>query len=309
MPDFTVAVVTCNRASYLDRLLESIAAQERLPDEVLVVINGADDETDEVVRRHRSSFQALSVPFDDIDRSGDLNLPAGRNVALARASGDVLCFLDDDTVAEPTWLQGIERGYRFADDVAAVGGPSIEVDETMTPTHEPVRSPENINFLNKYGEVSENTDRWIPPEPVRTQKLEGSNMSFDIDVLREISGFDPGYRGHPIHEDSDVMAKLWKRGKTVIYHPEAMVYHRKASGGGFPGERGRKRYRYWKGRNSIRYRKQNFSETYSISLLRLLLYTTYDPPPVWMHLGATLLTRRKRYLWQLAGYVDGVRKE
>lgn len=309
MIDFTVAVVTHDRAPYLDELLDSLADQDRLPEEILIVNNGDNEETNAVVRRHQSAFDELSVALRTIARPESRNLPAGRNTALANASGDVICFLDDDTIAKSSWLEGIECGYQVTDDVVAVGGPSIEVDKTLTPQYDILRKSENMNPMNRYGEVTDNTKRWIPPDPVRTNKLQGSNMSFYTDILEDISGFDPGYKGHPVYEDTDVMAKLWKRDETVIYHPDAMVYHQKASAGGFPGERGRNRYRYWKGRNSIRYRKHNFPETYPVSLLRLLLYTSHNPPPVWMYLGATLLTLRKRYLWQIAGYIDGVRKE
>lgn len=298
--NFTVAVVTRDRPRYLDRLLESLANQIRAPAEIIVVDNGSDDRTRAVVRRYESS-----IPVVYIERGTDADLPGGRNTAIDAASGDVICFLDDDTVAEPSWLEGIERGYEIGSDVVAVGGPSIASDETLSALGEITTSSENMNCLNRYGEESDHSNHWIPPEPVRTDKLQGSNMSFKIDILAEVGGFDSGYGGYPLFEDTDVFARLWKRDERVIYHPEALVYHLRAIEGGWPSERNSE-YWYWFARNSIRYRKRNFPERYHLSLLRLLLYTEYHPPPIWKQFSVVLLTRKSRYLRQLRGYFDGV---
>ena len=308
MTDPTVAIVTCERPQYLNRLLSSLAAQTIDPGEIVVVNNGDDEATATVVDHHRTTFEQLSIDVRHLPRSVKHDLPGGRNAAIERATGDVICFLDDDTVAKPTWLEGVEAGFRLDEDVVAVGGPSIATDETLTPV-ERIRTDEaNLNRMNRFGEENDQSRRWIPPEPVRTDRLQGSNMAFTVDVLEEIGGFDPGYEGYPLFEDADVLAKLWKRDETVIYHPEAMVYHLRAVDGGYDSGRDHE-YWYWFARNSIRYRKRNFPKTYPISLLRLLVHTSYHPPPIWKQLAAAVVTRRKRYLWQLFGYVDGVLRE
>lgn len=296
---FTVAVVTRDRIDHLDRLLESLRNQTRSPMEILVVNNGAADPPGDVLR------DATTTPVRLIERDDRSDLPGGRNIAIDAADGDVICFLDDDTVAEPTWLEGIEAGYRGEPDTAAVGGPAIESDESLTPLREYRRDDENINELNRYGEESDHSRRWLPPAPVETDKLQGANMSFRTDVLEDIGGFDAGYKGYPLFEETDVFAELWKRDETVIYTPDAFVYHLRATDGGWPSGRDEE-YWYWFARNSIRYRKQNFPETYRISLLRLLVYTEYHPPPIWRQLCRALAFGDRRYLSRFRGYVDGV---
>ncbi|MFP8952153.1 glycosyltransferase family 2 protein [Natrialbaceae archaeon A-arb3/5] len=306
--DLTVAIVTCDRHQYLNRLLSSLAAQTTYPEEIIVVNNGRDEATETVVDHHRTTFDQLSVDIHHLARSVKYDLPGGRNAAIERADSDVICFLDDDTVTKPTWLEGIEDGFRRSDDVVAVGGPSIATDETLTPVEDLLTNEKNLNCMNKYGEENDQSRRWIPPEPVRTDRLQGSNMAFSVDILEDIGGFDPGYEGYPLFEDADVLAKLWKRDETVIYHPKAMVYHLRAVDGGYDSGRDHE-YWYWFGRNSIRYRKCNFSHTYPVSLFRLLFYTSYHPYPIWKQLAVAVLTGESHYLWQILGYADGILKE
>lgn len=297
---FTVAVVTRDRTDRLRRLLESLCDQTRPPMEIIVVNNGTTDPTGDAL-----DTDDTSVPVRLIERDAGADLPGGRNVAIEAAEGDVICFLDDDTVAEPTWLEGIEAGYESGSDVVAVGGPSIASDESLRPLRRCRRDDENINELNRYGEESDHSGHWVPPGPVRTEKLQGSNMSFKLDVLEAVGGFDADYKGYPLFEDTDVFARLWQRDATVIYTPEAFVYHLRATDGGWPSGRDHE-YWYWFARNSIRYRKQNFPETYPASLVRLLVYTEHHPPPIWRQLCAALVSGDRRYLSQLRGYVDGV---
>lgn len=297
--NFTVAIVTYDRPRCIDRLLDSLQTQTRRPDEIIVVNNGENGHTAAVVEEHAPAFERLGSDLRHLERS-DTNLPAGRNAALETATGDVICFLDDDTIASESWLEGIRRGYELDEDVVAVGGPSLAVDETLTPRFEPDRSATNRNRLNRYGEACDSTRYWIPPHPVRTDLLQGSNMSFKIPSLASIGGFDPIYGdGYPLFEDTDVMAKYWHRDDTLIYHPDALVYHERVA-------RNDSSYHYWFARNSVRFRRRNFSERYYRSLLRMLLWRQYSPPPVWRQLASVLIHGDEQNVARIRGYIDGI---
>ncbi|AGB39279.1 glycosyltransferase family 2 protein [Natronococcus occultus] len=293
----TVAVVTYDRPDHVDRLLSHLLRQRSNPDEVIVVNNGANDATRELVESQTKRFDRTSIALHHHPRSTDTSLQGGRNDAIRIANGDVICFVDDDVIPHETWLEGIERGYEWSTSAVAVGGPAPTTDEELTFQHPVVQSPTNQNHLNRFGEHRQITYKWIPPTPVETDFLIGANMSFEVDVLEEVGGFDPSYRGHPQFEELDVMAKLWKRGETIVYHPDALVYHLSAS----QGERDR--VSYWYGRNSLRFRRQNFPETYRRSLMRLLIKPEFGPP-VWRQLGGAILRDNTTYQWRLRGYID-----
>jgi GT2 family glycosyltransferase len=293
----TIGVVTYDRPGRVDRLLGHLLSQQSTPDEVIVVNNGANEETKTVVKSHVKRFDRNSITLRHLARSDDTCLQRGRNAAVAVSNGDVICFVDDDVVPQKTWLEGIERGYEWDDSAVAVGGPAPITDEELSLQYDIDNSSTNQNYINQFGEHKQITYKWIPPTPVRTDMLVGANMSFKIDVLEELGGFDPSYEGHPQFEETDVMAKLWKRGETIVYHPRALVYHINDS------RKQSERVSYWYGRNSLRFRRKNFPETYPRSLFRLLTKPEYGSP-VWRQLKSAALEDDSYYWWRLRGYLD-----
>jgi GT2 family glycosyltransferase len=85
----TALIVTWNRRDDLRRLLEDLVRQSDPADEVIVVDNGSDDGTAEVVTRQFPSV--LLVPLDR-----NTGLSFGRNAGIGRASGDLIAVLDND---------------------------------------------------------------------------------------------------------------------------------------------------------------------------------------------------------------------
>src|ERR1019366_5849999 len=97
----TVAVVvpTHHRPASLAACLGALAAQDRAPDEVLVVARAGDADSARVV-----ADAPISCTYLELDEPGVLAAMA----AGARAStSDVVCFTDDDAVAPTGWIAGL----------------------------------------------------------------------------------------------------------------------------------------------------------------------------------------------------------
>jgi glycosyltransferase involved in cell wall biosynthesis len=81
---------------HIDDFLRSLHAQTRGPDEAIVVDGGSTDGTLDALRRD-AAITVLSEPGASISR--------GRNVAIERASHDVIAVTDADCVLSPDWLE------------------------------------------------------------------------------------------------------------------------------------------------------------------------------------------------------------
>lgn len=88
-----------DEASSLQSLLESIAGQTRPPDEIIVVDGGSSDDT---VERLRCWSDRL--PLTIVEAPGT-TISQGRNIALARASGEVVAVTDGGVWLDPRWLE------------------------------------------------------------------------------------------------------------------------------------------------------------------------------------------------------------
>ncbi len=107
----TVILTVLNEAESLPRLLDSLAAQTRPPDEVVVVDGGSTDGTVALLQaeRHRGR-----LPLILVERPG-ANISQGRNAAIAAASGEIIAVTDAGVRLTPRWLEHItaplERGH------------------------------------------------------------------------------------------------------------------------------------------------------------------------------------------------------
>lgn len=112
-----VVVPTHQRARILAGTLASVAGQTRRPDVVVVVDDAADAPTRELVdnvwRLHRLETVYLG------NETG-CGASSSRNLGAASVSCDVIAFLDDDDVWEPTYLaEAIDRMTVTGADVVA----------------------------------------------------------------------------------------------------------------------------------------------------------------------------------------------
>ncbi len=94
----TLVSTVLNEARSLPTLLDSIAAQTRQPDEVIICDGGSTDNTIDLLRAERR------FPLRVIEHPG-ANISQGRNVAIAAASGEVIACVDAGVRLDPKWLE------------------------------------------------------------------------------------------------------------------------------------------------------------------------------------------------------------
>ena len=91
-PKLSIVTPTYNRAELLPQAILSVLGQRYDDFELVVVDDGSDDGTGEVVRE----FRDPRIVYIGRDHSG--NLSVLRNVGFERAHGDLIAFLDSDDV-------------------------------------------------------------------------------------------------------------------------------------------------------------------------------------------------------------------
>lgn len=112
----SVVIITLNRADWLKDALTSLTKQSRLADEVIVVDNGSEDHTREVILNFSDRLNIKYV------YEGVRGIPHARNAGVQNTTGDIIAFIDDDTVADENWLKYIEIPFIKDPSIGAVGG-------------------------------------------------------------------------------------------------------------------------------------------------------------------------------------------
>ena len=93
----SVVIPTFNRAAMLGDAVQSVLAQTRPADEIIVVDDGSTDDTGRVVEGFGTSVRCL--------RQENRGVSAARNAGLEAARGTVLAFLDSDDLWHPFKLE------------------------------------------------------------------------------------------------------------------------------------------------------------------------------------------------------------
>lgn len=204
-PQFvSVCICTYRRPEQLALLLADLAAQTRLPQEVVVVDN-------DPAGSGRPSVEAAraTVPFAlRYDIQPVKNISLTRNATVALATGDWLGFLDDDERVQPDWLA------QFCDAVERYGA-----DGALAPVVAivPPEAPAWIRRGNFYQVIPRTPTGQIMP----LNRIGIGNAFLRADRVRALEGpFDPAL-GLTGGEDSETLTRLVQAGAKLVACDEA----------------------------------------------------------------------------------------
>lgn len=222
--DVSVVVPTLGRSPVLAALLHSLLGGTMRPREITVVLNDASDHSVEALVSAEFAEQPVRVVV--ASRRGAAH---ARNVGAHSSAGPVLAFLDDDVEVEPTWLEGILRGFGRERDVACVTG-------LIMPAA--LEAPAQVR-LQQYGGF----DKGVVPTLYNLEEHavrhplypylpgiygSGANFAMRREVFDALEGFDeclgPGTATGG-GEDIDLLMRTVLTGHLLAYEPQASVLH------------------------------------------------------------------------------------
>ena len=214
IPQLTVAVCTHNRAWILGDALQALLDQTSGLDnfELLVVDNASTDSTAKVAQMFAALF-----PFFQLVHEPAAGLSHARNTALAAASADWVCFLDDDAKAAPDYVETALQICRQG-GFTCFGG-------AIRPWR---RDPLPAWFLDEY-----ESDAWRGLTQVTTlppgQYVNGGNMIVNKQTVLATGGFDTAYgmcgAATAYGEETELQVRLRMAGHSVGYVPSLMILH------------------------------------------------------------------------------------
>jgi hypothetical protein len=119
----SVITATRNRAESLTRSIDSVLAQAHTRFELVVVDDGSDDATPDVLDRCTDP----RVRWFRIDHAG---VCAARNHGLDHATGSVIAYLDDDNTMDPLWLMAVANAFDRHPDICVLYGARL-IDDRL----------------------------------------------------------------------------------------------------------------------------------------------------------------------------------
>lgn len=169
-PRISIAMATYNGARFLEQQLDSLAAQELLPVELVIGDDGSTDATEDIVRNF-----AARAPFPVHFEREASSLGYGENFirTALRCTGDWIAFCDQDDVWAPEKLRYCaDRIAQGPDDLCLIAHNASCVDERLQP----------LGSLYDYPEYSIIPPLRLPPE----WYCLGLTQVFRASLIREI---------------------------------------------------------------------------------------------------------------------------
>lgn len=117
----SVIIPTYNRAHTIARAIDSLLTQTRPPDEIIVVDDGSNDNTLEVLERYAGKISVIVSPRNE-------GQPAARNRALDVATGDFIAFLDSDDTLPTDSIERRLNALHQNPDYDVVYGDALFID-------------------------------------------------------------------------------------------------------------------------------------------------------------------------------------
>jgi GT2 family glycosyltransferase len=223
-PSVGVVVVNYNGAAFVDEFARSLAEIDYPNVRVVVVDNGSQDGSAEVIESARPGAVLLRCP-ENLGTAGGNN--AGFRYCLEQGF-DYVLVLNNDTVVTADFLAKLVA----AADERTVVAPKIlyYYDHGIISTHAG-------DFDWRWGRFR-NTFHGKPDGPAASQPRDLQTASFccalvPTRALREVGLLDE--RFFMYYEETDWLRQALDRGFRLRYNPGAVIYHRESgsSGGGW----------------------------------------------------------------------------
>lgn len=199
----SIFICTYNRGELIDGTLRAIIkGQNRLPDEIVVVNGGGENDCAPVIDKWKKEFPNLREI-----KTKNVNLATSRNLGLPQCKGDIIIQTDDDAEPFPDWIERLVEEHQKHPEAGVIGGNVVDA------------SGEGLLF--KIADAMTFT-HYLGNEYVETRTVPGVNSSYKKKVIEEVGEYDTVmFRG----EDVDYNWRCIQAGYKVLSFPDIKVYH------------------------------------------------------------------------------------
>ena len=212
MASITVIIPTYNNAKTLRDCLDSIKRQTVPPDEVIISDGHSTDGTIEIAEEF-----GYTVVFEE---GGSRS--AACNVALEIAQGEIIAFTDSDVIAKEDWIEKIVQAFDEVKEerIVCITGPNIEYpNESLFG-----KAVSAVYNTVLGGRWSEQVKSIFDKDKRFVESAAGCNASYLRESLNEVLPFNESLI---TAEDTDINFRLIQKGYSILFIPDAIVYHQR----------------------------------------------------------------------------------
>jgi len=192
-PEVSVIIPSLNEEKYIEDTLLSIRKQTHKKAEIIVVDGLSKDRTAEIAKKRADKVLVKKT-----------NISQARNLGAKHAKGEILVFVDADTVLSPSWIERVLEEFGNPETVC-VFGPVMPKEGGM----------KNKILCKIFYNLFQRVFLLF-----NFSQFSAINLSIRKEVFGKTAGFDENLAAA---EDIDMARKIRRHGKTV-FNKQAVAY-------------------------------------------------------------------------------------
>jgi len=218
----TLIIPTKNRSNDIQKAIKSVLFQTKLPDELIVVDQSKDNLSKLAIKKTVINCQKIKLIY--IHDTKIKGLVDAKRVGVENASGDIICFIEDDVYLEPSYLKAIEFGFKKFPKMLGCCGVVTNQSKTL-PLYSVLFHFFHIGIFADPRVTFNFLPRKLNKKSlILSDKLSGGISAWKKNVFNSIS-FDL-YNDFHMFEDIDFSTRVAKHfGKCLYINPNVRLAH------------------------------------------------------------------------------------
>ena len=220
MPKLTSIIVPIyNKVEFTLQMLGYLFSNTSYPYEIIIIDNNSTDYSESLIKSFFKKTKPENVSGLYVKNKKNMGFSKANNQGAKLASGELLCFLNNDTLPLKGWLKELVECHTAHS--AAVTGAKLIIPGKGTIQHAGV---EFDNFQYPYHKYFNKPRNYLKArEDIECSAVTGACMLVNKDEFLQIDGFDENYwLGW---EDIDLCNRYKKEGKVIWYASKSELYH------------------------------------------------------------------------------------
>lgn len=215
-PFVSIIILNYNGERYLDDCIASVLKNDYQNFELLLVDNAS---TDLSVKNALQAFGS-DTRLRLVQSEENLGFSGGNNLGFNHAKGDLIVFLNNDTVVDSQWLIHLVNALETDDSIGLAQSNILMIDGQTIQTAGWLYSD---YLVQKYG-LAENKNSNLKLKPIfEVSAASGASMITRRRLIEQIGLFDPTI---PFFYDDTLLSfKVWLANKRVVTVSNSKIRH------------------------------------------------------------------------------------
>lgn len=221
-PLVSIIIVNYNGYSLLTSCLDSIFLNNYSNFEIIIADNGSSDNSVSKIKKKYSKYQ---IKLKILNLKKNYGPAYARNQAFLKSKGDIIAFLDNDTLVKKDWISQVVPIFRSNKKIGVIQSKLLLLEQPNRIDYVG-EFLGNLGFLKstaQYGEID--NGQYDFQKYILAAKSAG--MFISRQAFIDAGKFDSDY--FIFMEESDLGWRTWLAGYKNVFCPQSIVYHRFSS--------------------------------------------------------------------------------